>query len=104
MLHELVIVKLLAYDFDNDFLNYIFNYLLGRRQRTEIKLSFSVWSKIEYGVLLEFILVPLLFNINTLDLFFEQKAVNFAAYPDDNTPYFLITTLKYFSVSFRYMH
>ena len=31
---------------------------------------------------------PLLSNINTLDLFFEQKDVNFAAYADDNTPYF----------------
>ena len=32
---------------------------------------------------------PLLFNIiNTLDMFFEQKNVNFAAYEHDNTPYF----------------
>ena len=43
-------------------------------------------------------------NINALDIFFEQKDVNFAAYADDNTPYFLIKTLKYFSVSFRYVH
>ena len=27
-------------------------------------------------------------DINTLDIFFEQKDVNFAAYGDDNTQYF----------------
>ena len=27
-------------------------------------------------------------NINALDIFFEQKDVNFAAYADDNTPCF----------------
>ena len=37
-------------------------------------------------------------------MFFEQEDVNFAAGADDNTPYFFIKTLKYFSVSFRYVH
>ena len=69
-------------------------YFLGRKQRTKIKLSFSTWSKIEYGVLRGFILGPLLFNINILDMFFEQKDVNFAAYPDDNTPYFFDKSLE----------
>ena len=69
-------------------------YLLGRKQRTKTKLSFSTWSKIEYGVLRGFILGPLLFNINILDMFFEQKDVNFAAYPDDNTPYFFDKSLE----------
>ena len=40
------------------------------------------------------ILGPLLFNINTLDMFFEQKDVNFAAYADDNTPYFCDKNLE----------
>ena len=40
------------------------------------------------------ILGPLLFNINTLDMFFEQKDVNFAAYADDNTPYFFDKNLE----------
>ena len=61
--------------------------MLGHKQRTKIKLSFSIWSKIEYGVLQGSILGPLLFNINTLDMFFERKDVYFAAYADDNTPY-----------------
>ena len=31
MMHDLFIVKLQAYGFDNDFLNFICNYLLGRK-------------------------------------------------------------------------
>ena len=58
MIHGMLLVKLQAYGFDNDFLNYNFNYLLGRKQKTKIKLSFSSWSKIEYGVLRGFILGP----------------------------------------------
>ena len=46
---------------------------------------FSTWSKTENGVHQGSTLVPLLFNINTLDMFFEQKDANFAAYADDNT-------------------
>ena len=105
MVQDLFTVRLQAYGFDNDFLNFICNYLLGRKQSTKIKLSFSTGSNNEYGVLLVFILGPLRFNVNTLDMFFEQKDVNLVAHADDNTPYFfLIKTLKYFSVSFRYVH
>ena len=68
--------------------NFICNYLVNREQRVKINSSFSTWSKMEYGVPQGSILGPLLFNINTLDMFFEQKDVNFAAYADDNTPYF----------------
>ena len=39
-------------------------------------------------------LYPLLFKKNTLDVFFEQKNVNFAAYADDNTPYFFDKNLE----------
>ena len=94
MVQDLSIVKLQAYGFDNDYLNFICNYLLGRKQRTKIKLSFSTWSKIEYDVLRGFILGPLLFNINTLGMFFEQKNVSFTAYADDNSHYFFDKTLE----------
>ena len=87
-------MKLQAYGFDNNFLNFICNYLLGRKQRPKMKLSFSTWSKIEDGVLQGFLLGSSLFNVNTLDMFFEQKGINFAAYADDNTPYFLIKALR----------
>ena len=62
--------------------------MLGREQRIKINSSFSTCSKIEYGVPQGSIQGPLLFNINTLDLFFQEKDVNFAAYSDDNIPYF----------------
>ena len=87
-------MKLQAHGFDNNFLNFICNCLLGRKQRTKMELSFSTWSKIEYGVLQGFILGSSLFNVNTLHMLFEQKDINFAAYADDNTPYFLIKALR----------
>ena len=83
-----------AYGFDNDSLNFICNYLIGREQRIKINSAFSTWSKIENGVPQGSILGPLLFSINTLDMFFEQTDVNFAAYADDNTPYFCDKNLK----------
>ena len=87
-MHDLLIAKLQAYGFDNDSSNFICNYLVDREQKIKINSSFSTWSKIEYGVTQGSILGPLLFNINILYMFFEQKDVNFAAYADDNRPYF----------------
>ena len=88
LMHDLLTAKLQAYGFDYDSLKFICNYLVDREQRVKINSSFSTWSKIEYGVPQGSILGPLLFNINTLDMLFKQKVVNFAAYADDNTPYF----------------
>ena len=68
--------------------------MLCGEQRIKINWSFSTWSKIEYVVPQGSILGPLLFNKNTLDVFFEQKNVNFAAYADDNTPYFCDKNLE----------
>ena len=56
---------------------------LGCEQRIKI----TTWSKIEYSVPQESILVTLLFNINILDTFFEQKDFKFATCSDDNAPY-----------------
>ena len=81
-MQDLLTVKLQAYGFDNDSLNFVCNYLFGRKQRTKINSFFSTWSKVERGVLQGSILGPLLFNINTLDMLFEQKDVNLAAYAE----------------------
>ena len=70
------------------------NYLVGREQRIKINSSFSIWSKIENGVPQGSMLESLLSNINTLDMFFEQKDGNFAAYADDNTSRFCDKNLK----------
>ena len=75
-MHDLLIAKLQGYGFDNGSLNFICNCLVDREQRVKINSSFSTWSKIEYGVPQGSILGPLLFSINTLDMFFEQKDVN----------------------------
>ena len=94
IMHDLLIAKLQAYGFDNDSLYFICNYLLDCEQRIKLKSSFSTWSKIEDGIPQGSILGPLLFNKNTLSMFFEQKNVNFAAYADDNTLFFVIKILK----------
>ena len=44
--HELLIVKLHAYGFDNDALKFIYSFLKGRKQRTQINSSYSSFSKI----------------------------------------------------------
>ena len=93
-MHDLLVGKLQAYGFDNDSLNFICNYLLDREQRIKINSSFSTWSKIKNGVPQGSILELLLFNINTLDMLFEQKDVNSAAYADDTTPYFCDKNLE----------
>ena len=79
-MHDLLIAKLQAYGPGNESLNFICNYLLGRKRRIKINSSFSTWSKTEFVVPQGSILGPLFFNINTLDVFFEQKDVNFSAY------------------------
>ena len=93
-MHDLLMAKFQAYGFDNDSLNFICYYLVDREQRIKINSSFSTWSKIGYGVPQGSILEPLLFNINAFHIFFEQKDVNFAAYADDNTPYFCDKNLE----------
>ena len=104
VMHDSLIAKVQVYDFDNDFLNFTCNYLLGCEQRIKINSSFSTWSKIESGAPQGSILGPLLFNINTLGMSFEQKDVNFAVYADDNTPYFRDKKLEVLLNSFRYVH
>ena len=89
-----MIVKLQAYGFDKDSLNVICNYLLGREQKIKINSYFSTWSKTEYGAPQGSILRPLLFSLNTLDMFFGHKDFNFAAYTDDNTQYFCDKNLE----------
>ena len=104
IMHDLLIAKLQAYGFDNDSLNFICNYLVGREQRIKINSSFSTWSKIENGVPQGPILGLLLFNINTLGMFFEQRMSILLHMQMITDHIFVIKTLKYFSVSFRYVH
>ena len=85
--HQLLIAKLEAYGFDKISLNFIYNYLSNRLQRTKIKSSYSLWRKVKYGVPQGSILGPLLFNIFLNDIFLFVDNTNIANYADDNTPY-----------------
>ena len=68
-------------------LNFIYDYLSNRKQRTKINNTYSFWQNILYGVSQGSILGPLLFNIYLCDLFFLMNYEDIANYADDNTPY-----------------
>ena len=85
--HELLIVKLHAYGFDNDALKFIYSYLKGRKQRTKINSSCSSFAEILFGIPQGSILGPLLLNANIWDLFYDIDDLDFASFADDNTPY-----------------
>ena len=74
--HELLIANLHAYDFSLAALKLVHCYLCMRNQRTKINESYSLT-----------ILVPLLFNIFTCDLFIMTDDINIANYADNNTPF-----------------
>ena len=90
IMHDLLIPKLQKYGFDNNSLNFICNYFLNHEQRIKLSSSFTTGSKVWYSPWIH----TGAMNMNTLDIFFEQKDVNFAAYGDDNTPYFCDKNLK----------
>ena len=67
-------------------LNFIYNCLRNRTQRTKIDNAYSSWQNILYGVPPGSILGLLLFNIDLCDLFIMNHK-DIANYADDNTPY-----------------
>ena len=48
--HDIIIAKLNAYEFDMKALNFIYDYLRNRKQRTKIDNAYSSWQNILYGV------------------------------------------------------
>ena len=85
--HELLIAKLYAFGFDKNFLYFINLYLKGRKWRTKINPSYSMFAEILFDVAQGSILGPLLFNIYICDLFLENSDIDIANYADNNTLY-----------------
>ena len=48
--HELLIAKLEAYGFLKSSLNFVYNYLSKRYQRTKVNGAYSSWREIKCGV------------------------------------------------------
>ena len=87
ILHDLIIAKLEAYDFQIDSLRLVHDYLSNRKQRVKLNETFSSWRDIEYGVLQGSTVGPLLFNIHLCDLFYFLDNLDIASYADDTTLY-----------------
>ncbi len=85
--HDLLIAKLEAYGFQKSALNFIYDYLKDRKQRTKVNGSFSSWRELSCGVPQGSILGPLLFNIFINDIFDFLDKTKIANYADDNSTY-----------------
>ena len=85
--HDLLIAKLYAYGFEKSALNFIFDYLTQRTQRTKVNGEYSQKRKLGHGVPQGSILGPLLFNLFINDIFYFLEESKLANYADDNSTY-----------------
>ena len=87
LLHDLLIAKLHAYDFEIDSLRLIYSYLVGRKQRVKIDNEYTTWQEILFGVPQGSVLDPLRFIFHVCDLFFVVESIDMASYAGDTIPY-----------------
>ena len=92
--HELLIAKLEAYGFGKTALEFVYDYLTDRKQRTKVNGSYSSWKDLLYGVQQGSILGPLLFNIFTNDIFYFVDKCKLANFADDNTLYAIAKSIS----------
>ena len=77
----------MAYGFDYEALTLIQSYLSNRQQKTKVSYNYSTYSDIIFEITQVSIPGPLLFNINTCDMFYDITDCDIASYADENTPY-----------------
>ena len=88
MIVYLLIAKLHASGFDLKSLKVIHAYLNDRVQVTKVGSFYSEILQIIYGVPQGSILGPLLFNVNSIDIFLLEHYKSYLSnYADDTTPY-----------------
>ena len=85
--HDLLIAKLHAYGFEKSALNFIYDYLTDRTQRTKVNGEYSSKRTLKYGVPQGSILGPLLFNLFMNDIFYFLDESKLANYADDASTY-----------------
>ena len=81
------LTKLNVCGLDTFMLKFIYPYLRGRIQRTNISSSNSSFAEILLRVTKGSILGPPIFNAYTWDLFYDIDELDLASFADDNTPY-----------------
>ena len=85
--YESLVTKLNVCGLDKFMLKFIYPYLRGRIQRTNISSSNSSFAEILLRVTKGSILGPPIFNAYTWDLFYDIDELDLASFADDNTPY-----------------
>ena len=92
--HDLLIVKLEAYGFDNYIIRYVCSYLKNRKQCVKINNTYSdlldIMSRVPQGS----IMGPILLNIFFNDFFYVILIASAHNYADDNTLTSLAKTLE----------
>ena len=83
--HGLSLAKPAAYDVDENFLCYIYSYLLNQKHRVGINNTNSEFLNVISGVLQRSIVRPILFNCFFNDFFYVIETANAHNYADDNT-------------------
>ena len=83
--HGLLVAKPAAYDVDENFLCYIYSYLLNQKHRVGINNTNSEFLNVISGVPQRSIVRPILFNCFFNDFFYVIETANAHNYADDNT-------------------
>ena len=83
--HDLLIAKMEAYCFSEDFLTFLYSHLKRWKQSANINNVHNIFKILLSDVPQGFILGPLLFNIFKNDLFFFIKDAQLLNFADNNT-------------------